>query len=110
MLQGLFRVMSAMKMYEVAEVEIGKDVTVENQEGLVERLPNERQRTDRSERLELLGIGDLHVPLMAVATDAANEVPQISSRDENLSNAVSSKPFEHEFEYRSCSNRHKGLW
>src|SRR5205085_7921233 len=83
-------VMPAMKVYEMAEVKISKYIAVKNQEWFIERLPHERQRADRPKRLELLGIGDLHVPLIAVAADAANEVPQISSRDENLSNAVPS--------------------
>ena len=39
---GKVRAMSAMKVYEVAEVEIGKYIAVENQEWFIERLPHER--------------------------------------------------------------------
>src|ERR1700756_2664948 len=99
-----------MAMHELVEIEIREHVAVKHEEGLVELLAHERQRPHRSKRLKLLRVGDPHVPLITIAANAANEVAQVSGRDEDVSNSISSKPFQHEFEHGPRSDRHKRLW
>src|SRR3982074_187031 len=86
------RVISSMAAHELIEVKIGQYVAVKNQERLVELFAQERQRSDRSQWFDLLCVSDPHVPLIPVTANAANEVAQESSRDEDVSNSVSSVP------------------
>src|SRR6478609_1567567 len=68
--------MVPMEAGKLAEADIGEHVAVEHEERAVELVPQQRKWADRTERLDFLGIGDLHVPLRAVSAETANEMAE----------------------------------
>src|SRR5690606_21747366 len=94
---------------EVADVEVGQHVPVDDEEGLVELLAKQRQRADGAERTGLRRVADVHSRLLAVAAHALEEMAKIARRNVNFLYVIPAQPFEQEVQNRLGSNRHQRL-
>ena len=67
------------------------------------------QRADRAKRLGLVGVGDAHVPLPAIAAEALDDLPQVARRDVHVLDIVASEPFDQQLKHRLRLHRHQRL-
>jgi hypothetical protein len=103
------RGVSAMIRHEGGKVQIRQDIAVDHQERVVELLAQQAQSADRAERLPLLGILDVEVPLVAVAADAPDQIAEISRGDVDVAQPVAPQPLQEKLQNRLGTDGHQRL-